>query len=229
MRLGGLLAELQQLIRLVALQRVQVDAVHRLVEVVRGVLDVALSASTLAERIVAGERVVGVVQQLLELAGRLFPAVRFLIEPAEEIVHIGAIDTASEQLLADLDRLAELTLLLQLLRFTERRGHLGAIQTRATTSFIAPWTVPATSAPVVGRTHPAHALALTTSPLAVRALLTQTAQGVARTSGYVIGERKERRSGVMGDTRRTDRHWRAVRANRGKYIMRASVDAVMTT
>src|SRR6185437_5141294 len=53
MGLGGLLTELQELVGFLARQRIQIDAVHRLVEVVGGVFQVALGAGALAERIVA--------------------------------------------------------------------------------------------------------------------------------------------------------------------------------
>ncbi len=60
---GGFLAELQQLIRFFLRQHVQVDPVYRLIEEMRRVFDVALGAGALTKRVVAGERVVRVVEE----------------------------------------------------------------------------------------------------------------------------------------------------------------------
>ncbi len=110
MRLCRLLAQLHQLIGLLSRQRVQVDAVDRLVEMHGRGLQIALRPVALAEGVEAGKGVIGIIEQHLELPDGLIPPLLLLIEPAQEIAGVRSVKAAGQNLLAEVDSIIKTTL-----------------------------------------------------------------------------------------------------------------------
>ncbi len=139
-RLGCLLAQLHQLIGFFRRQGIQVDAIHRLVEIDGRGAQIALGAVALTERVEARERVIGIVQQRLELANRVIPAPLFLIEPAQEVAGIRSIESAFDDLLAEVDSIGETPLALKGLCLAQNARNLAGRNT-----FTRSWRCPASS------------------------------------------------------------------------------------
>src|SRR5258706_3512 len=85
---------------------------------------IAASAITLPERIVARQGIVGIVQQRLKLANRLVPTPLLLIEPTQEVTSIRSIEAAFKNLLAEVDSISETTLGLEGLSLSEGTSDL---------------------------------------------------------------------------------------------------------
>ncbi len=76
------LAELKQLVRLLDRQGVQIHAINGFIKMNRRCAQIAVRAIALPQCIVARERVIGVIEQQLELTDSLIPALLLLIQPA---------------------------------------------------------------------------------------------------------------------------------------------------
>jgi hypothetical protein len=154
---GSFLAQLEELFGFVTREGIQIDAIHGLIEVLSGILNVALGAGALAKRIETRECILWVGQQELKLIGSFVPAFCFLIEPAKKVARISAIDTGTHQLFAECDGLVEPILLLELLRLAQSGTYLRTTEasaiipaTRACSSpacRVVPLVVPAGSRP----------------------------------------------------------------------------------
>src|SRR5258708_28990277 len=70
-------------------------------------VQVAFGAITLSQRVIARQRIIRVVQQLLELVNGLVPAPLLLIDPTQKVTGIGSIKTAFENLFTDDNRIVE--------------------------------------------------------------------------------------------------------------------------
>jgi hypothetical protein len=100
---SGFLAELHQLVSFLESQRIQIHTVDGLVKVGCGSAQVAPCSITLSQCIIAGECIIGVVQEHLELADGFIPPMLLLIEPAQEVAGIRSIKPAFQDLFAEVD------------------------------------------------------------------------------------------------------------------------------
>ncbi len=110
MRFCRFLAQLHQLIRFLNRQGIQIDAINRLVKVRGRGMQVAPGPVALTERVEAGESVIRVIEQHLELPDSIIPALLLLIEPTQEIAGIRAIKAAGQNLLAEVDSIGKTSL-----------------------------------------------------------------------------------------------------------------------
>src|SRR6185437_11138356 len=92
---------------------IQIYAVNGLVKMHGSGTQIAASAIALSQRIIAGQGIIGIVQQGLELSNRLIPTSLFLIEPAQEVTSIRSIEATFKNLLAEVDSIIETTLSLK--------------------------------------------------------------------------------------------------------------------
>ncbi len=110
MGIGCFLAQLHQLVRFFKGKGIEVDPVDRFVKVHCRRAQIATRPIALAQSIITRERIVGIIQERLELANRVIPAFLFLIQPAQEIPRVRPVKTTLQNLLAEGDSIVKTTL-----------------------------------------------------------------------------------------------------------------------
>src|SRR5437588_7739145 len=165
------LTKLHQLVGFLNGQRVQIHAINCFIKMQGCGTQIATCPMTLAQRIIAGQCIIRVIQQHLELPNRLIPALLLLVEPAQEVPSVRSIKTAFENLLTEVNSIRETSLGLKRLCLLEYPCDLASGNPPARSRAHSPtspshsrgWTRMTNSTEVARATHVTHDASITSA------------------------------------------------------------------